>query len=46
LADADLQIAATAIHHALVLVTGNRRHFGRIPGLELDPTLANARRAR
>src|SRR5690554_4583763 len=30
LADADLQIAATAIHHELELVTGNLRHFERI----------------
>jgi predicted nucleic acid-binding protein len=35
LADADLQIAATALHHDLELVTGNLRHFGRIPGLRI-----------
>ena len=31
--DMDLFIAATAIEHGLTLVTGNRRHFDRIPGL-------------
>jgi tRNA(fMet)-specific endonuclease VapC len=33
--DLDLLIAATAIHHDLALVTRNRRHFDRIPGLNL-----------
>lgn len=44
LADADLQIAATAIHHGLELVTGNLRHFERVPGLRLNRVLAEARR--
>jgi predicted nucleic acid-binding protein len=35
LADADLQIAATALRHDLELVTGNLRHVGRIPGLRI-----------
>jgi predicted nucleic acid-binding protein len=35
LADADLQIAATAIRHGLELVTGNVRHFETVPGLVL-----------
>src|SRR5688572_11258823 len=35
--DLDLQIAATAVHYSLVLVTRNRRHFARIPGLQLYP---------
>jgi predicted nucleic acid-binding protein len=43
LADADLQIAATAVHHGLTLVTGNLRHFQRVPGLKLDRVLADAR---
>ena len=43
LADADLQIAATAIYHDLELVTGNVRHFARVPGLRLYPALATAR---
>ena len=44
LADADLQIAATALHHGLDLVTGNLRHFERIPGLSLVRVLVKARR--
>lgn len=43
LADADLQIAATAIYHDLELVTGNLRHFSRIQGLRINPILAQAR---
>ncbi len=46
LPDADLQIAATAIHHGLSLVTGNLRHFSRIPGLEIESTFAQARTRR
>ena len=34
--EADLQIAATALHHGLVVVTGNVRHFERVPGLRVD----------
>jgi predicted nucleic acid-binding protein len=44
LEDADLQIAATAIRHGLELVTGNIRHFSRVPGLVINPVLAVARR--
>jgi tRNA(fMet)-specific endonuclease VapC len=33
--DADLLIAATALRHNLILVTRNRKHFERIPGLTL-----------
>lgn len=43
--DADLQIAATAIHHDLDLVTGNLRHFARVPGLRLNRILAEARQS-
>lgn len=43
LADADLQIGATAIHHGLELVTGNVGHFARIPGIRIHPALADAR---
>ena len=43
LADADLQIAATALHHSLALVTGNLRHFRRVPGLRIMPVLADSR---
>ena len=44
LTDADLQIAATAVHHDLELVTGNLRHFRRIQGLRWNTILAEARR--
>jgi tRNA(fMet)-specific endonuclease VapC len=43
LADADLQIAATALLHDLELVTGNVKHFKRVPGLRISPVLAEAR---
>jgi predicted nucleic acid-binding protein len=43
LADADLQIAATARRHDLELVTGNVRHFERVPGLRLNRILASSR---
>jgi predicted nucleic acid-binding protein len=45
LPDADLQIAATAIYHDLELVTGNLRHFQRIPNLRLKHILADPRAA-
>jgi predicted nucleic acid-binding protein len=45
LADADLQIAATAVYHHLELVSGNLRHFARIHQLRLNPILANSRRS-
>lgn len=41
--DADLQIASTAIVHGLELVTGNVRHFLRIPGLKLNTALSATR---
>lgn len=33
----DALIAASAIVHGLVLVSGNRRDYERVPGLELRP---------
>ena len=33
--DFDIQIAATAVRHRLVLVTANKEHFRRIPNLQL-----------
>jgi predicted nucleic acid-binding protein len=42
LADADLQIAATALLHDLELVTGNLKHFERVPGLRISPALVDA----
>lgn len=44
LSEADLQIAATARYHGLHLVTGNVRHFDRVPGLLIEPVLAEERR--
>jgi predicted nucleic acid-binding protein len=34
---ADALIAATALEHGLPLITRNRRHFERVPGLRLQP---------
>jgi tRNA(fMet)-specific endonuclease VapC len=36
LAEADLRIAAIALHHDLTLVTGNIRHFARVPDLRVE----------
>lgn len=36
LGDADLRIGAIALVHGLTLVTGNVRHFQRIPGLPVE----------
>lgn len=33
--DFDLLIAATALHHDRTLLTFNRRHFERVPGLRI-----------
>jgi predicted nucleic acid-binding protein len=43
LAEADLQIAATALRHDLELVTGNLKPFQRVPGLKMNEVLAEAR---
>ncbi|HSR22290.1 MAG TPA: hypothetical protein VLW53_01985 [Candidatus Eisenbacteria bacterium] len=40
LAEPDLRIAAIALAHDLTLVTGNGRHFSRIPGLRVESWLA------
>ena len=34
--DADLMIASIALRHDLTLVTGNTRHFSRVPGLRVE----------
>lgn len=36
ISDADLLIAATALRLGVPLVTENRRHFERVPGLEIE----------
>ena len=41
LAFPDLQIAAMAMANDLVLVTGNTRHFARVPGLRLENWFAD-----
>jgi tRNA(fMet)-specific endonuclease VapC len=33
--DADMLIAATALHHGRILVTGNTVHFAWVPGLRI-----------
>jgi predicted nucleic acid-binding protein len=35
--DFDILIGATALHHNLTLVTRNRKHYERIPGLNIHP---------
>jgi predicted nucleic acid-binding protein len=39
LPEPDLRIASIALAHDAVLVTGNVRHFGRIPGLRVESWL-------
>ena len=41
LAWADIQIAAVAMVHDLVLITGNIKHFSRIPGIQLENWLTD-----
>jgi len=41
LAEADLMIASIALRHQLLLVSGNIRHFSRVPGLKLANWLAD-----
>ena len=36
LAEPDLRMAATTLSRGLVLVTGNTRHFGRVPELSIE----------
>src|SRR6266567_5371513 len=40
IADFDILIGATALHHDLTLLTYNTRHFKRIPDLQLYPPAA------
>ncbi|OGL47160.1 MAG: hypothetical protein A2161_14195 [Candidatus Schekmanbacteria bacterium RBG_13_48_7] len=32
----DIRIAAIAIHHNMILITGNTKHFSNIPNLEIE----------
>jgi tRNA(fMet)-specific endonuclease VapC len=41
LAEPDLRIAAIAIAHDLTLVTGNTRHFARVPDLVIENWLTD-----
>lgn len=41
LGEADLRIAAIALAHGFVVVTGNIRHFQRVPGLAVENWLAD-----
>lgn len=34
--DADMRIAAIALAHGLTVITGNARHFQRVPGLAVE----------
>jgi tRNA(fMet)-specific endonuclease VapC len=43
LPDADIQIASTALGHNLEVITGNLRHFERIPALKLNTILSDSR---
>ena len=40
LEDADLRIAAICLAHDLTLISGNVRHFERVPGLRVENWLA------
>jgi len=45
IADNDLYIASIALRHDLILLTGNVRHYERVPGLRLETWLiANERK--
>ncbi len=37
IADFDILLAATALHHDLIVLTFNKKHFERIPDLKLYP---------
>jgi len=42
LGDADLRIASIALARSLVVVTGNARHFARVPGLDVENWFVDA----
>jgi tRNA(fMet)-specific endonuclease VapC len=45
LADPDLRIASIAVSRDLTLVTGNVKHFARVPGLRVENWLAEPPRS-
>ena len=36
LTEPDLRIASIAMHHGLIVITGNLKHFSKVPGLRLE----------
>jgi predicted nucleic acid-binding protein len=36
LPEPDLRIASMAIHHGLTVITGNTKHFSKVPGLTVE----------
>ena len=36
LTEPDLRIASIAMHHGLIVITGNSKHFSRVPGLKVE----------
>ena len=36
LTEPDLRIASIAMHHGLIVITGNARHFSKVPGLKVE----------
>ena len=40
LGEPDLRIASIAMAYEMVVVTGNLRHFSRVPGLAVEDCLA------
>ncbi len=40
--DADMRIASIALVHGLTVVTGNIRHFQRVPGIQVESWLGDS----
>lgn len=36
LIEADLRIASIAMHYGLIVITGNTKHFSKVPGLKVE----------
>lgn len=39
----DIQIAATAILKGLIVITGNERDFGKVPGIQMENWITDSR---